>query len=53
MSDDFKERITIRVTKRYMKILNKLVKDGIYNSRNEAIRDALRLLFEKLGIELV
>ena len=47
MSDDSKrERITIRLTKRYLDLLNMLIEKGVYNSRNEAIRDALRLLFK-------
>lgn len=47
MSDDNKrERITIRLAKRYLDSLNMLIEKGMYNSRNEAIRDALRLLFK-------
>jgi len=45
-----RERITIRLTKRYMQLLNELIERGVYNSRNEAIRDALRLLFEHHGL---
>jgi len=45
-----RERITIRLTKRYMQLLNELIERGAYNSRNEAIRDALRLLFEHHGL---
>ncbi|MDG6223647.1 MAG: ribbon-helix-helix domain-containing protein [Candidatus Bathyarchaeota archaeon] len=41
-----RERITIRLTARYMELLNKLTEQGVYNSRNEAIRAALRLLYE-------
>ena len=53
MSEERKrERITIRLTKRYMQLLNELIDKGIYNSRNEAIRDALRLLFERHGLKL-
>lgn len=53
MSEDRKrERVTIRLTKRYMQLLNELVEKGIYNSRNEAMRDALRLLFEHHGLKL-
>ena len=47
-----RERVTIRLTKRYMWLLNKLIERGVYNSRNEAIRDALRLLFEHHGLKL-
>jgi len=41
-----RERITIRLPARYMELLNKLTEQGVYNSRNEAIRAALRLLYE-------
>ncbi len=41
------ERITIRLTKRYLQNLNSLVEKGEYNSRNEAVRAALRDLFQK------
>ncbi|MHA1377363.1 MAG: ribbon-helix-helix domain-containing protein [Candidatus Helarchaeota archaeon] len=50
MSDYLKERITIRLTKRYLGLLEELVENGIYNSKNEAIRDALRRLFEHYKI---
>ena len=48
-----KERITIRLTKKYMDLLDKLVDKGAYTSKNEAIRAALRLLFEKHDLNLV
>ena len=41
-----RDRITIRLTRRYMHLLEELVESGVYNSRNEAIRAGLRLLFE-------
>ena len=47
-----KERITIRLTVRYMELLNSLIEQGVYNSRNEAIRDALRLLYEYHGLRV-
>jgi Arc/MetJ-type ribon-helix-helix transcriptional regulator len=53
MSDDNKrERITIRLTKRYLDLLNLLIEKGVYNSRNEAIRDALRILYEYHGLKV-
>ncbi len=48
-----RERITIRLTQRYMLLLEELVKRGAYNSRNEALRDALRLLFEHHGLKVL
>ena len=53
VSDDNKrERITIRLTKRYLDLLNMLIDKGVYNSRNEAIRDALRILYEYHGLKV-
>ena len=53
VSDNNKrERITIRLTKRYLDLLNLLVEKGIYNSRNEAIRDALRIMYEYHGLKV-
>jgi Arc/MetJ-type ribon-helix-helix transcriptional regulator len=47
-----RERITIRLTKRYLDLLNLLIEKGVYNSRNEAIRDALRILYEYHGLKV-
>ena len=51
--EDKRERITIRLTHRYMLLLDELVKRGAYNSRNEAVRDALRRLFEHHGLKVL
>ena len=48
-----RDRITIRLTSRYTQLLNELVESGAYNSRNEAVRAALRLLFEHHNLKLV
>jgi Arc/MetJ-type ribon-helix-helix transcriptional regulator len=47
-----RERITIRLTKRYLDLLNLLIERGVYNSRNEAIRDALRIMYEYHGMKV-
>lgn len=52
MSESKRERITIRLTARYMQLIDELVERGVYNSRNEAIRDAIRLLFERYNLKL-
>jgi Arc/MetJ-type ribon-helix-helix transcriptional regulator len=52
LSESKRERITIRLTVRYMQLLDELVERGLYNSRNEAIRDAIRLLFERHNLKL-
>jgi Arc/MetJ-type ribon-helix-helix transcriptional regulator len=41
-----KLRLTVRLTKLYLDSLNGLVEQGYYNSRNEAVRAGLRMLFE-------
>ncbi len=46
-----RERITIRLSKRYLDLLNLLIEKGVYNSRNIAIRDALRILYEYHGLK--
>jgi Arc/MetJ-type ribon-helix-helix transcriptional regulator len=51
-SGNKRERITIRLTKRYVDLLNTLIEKGVYNSRNEAIRDALRILYEYHGLKV-
>jgi len=53
MAAKMRERISIRITKKYMRFLDRLVEAGVYNSRNEAIRDALRMLFEHYGFKLL
>lgn len=47
-----RERITIRLTKRYLDLLNMLIERGVYNRRNEAIRDALRIMYEYHGLKV-
>lgn len=38
------ETMQIRLSKEHMKAIAKLVKRGMYHSRNEAVRDAVRRL---------
>jgi Arc/MetJ-type ribon-helix-helix transcriptional regulator len=33
-------------------LLNQLIEKGVYNSRNEAIRDALRIMYEYHGLKV-
>jgi Arc/MetJ-type ribon-helix-helix transcriptional regulator len=51
MDDVLRERICIRVTKRYVDLLDLLVQNGVYNTRVEAVRDALRILYERHGLK--
>ena len=43
------ESLTIRLSKIYIDLMDKMVKKGVYGSKSEIIREALRLLFEKYG----
>ena len=38
------ELITVRIPKKLLEALDSLIEDGIYSSRSEAIRDAIRIL---------
>lgn len=51
MSDKSKIRVSVTMTKPYVDALNRLVKEGIYLSRGDAILDALRLHLKRLKIE--
>ena len=48
-----RKRVTIRLTKPYVDCINELIDIGIYNTTNEAIRTAIRMLFEHHGINLL
>lgn len=47
------ERVTIRLPKRYVDRLNWLVEKGVYTNKTEALRTAIRILFEHHGIKLL
>jgi len=47
-----KRRLWTTVTEPYAKAVENLVKTGVYISQGEALREALRLLFEKRGVIL-
>lgn len=46
-----KKRFSVTLGAPYIKNLTRLVERGIFSSEQEAIRDALRILFEKYGLE--
>ena len=50
MADELKGRLTVRVPQKYIDLLEELVHQGIYSNKNEAVREALRRLFEYYGI---
>ncbi|MCW4022947.1 MAG: ribbon-helix-helix protein, CopG family [Candidatus Bathyarchaeota archaeon] len=49
MSKGLKLSLTIRLTKAYAETMEELINKGVYASKGEIVRDALRLLFEKYG----
>lgn len=51
MPDKAKIRVSVTLTKPYIDALNRLVKEGIYLSRGDAILEALRLHLKQLKIE--
>ncbi len=46
-----KTRIQVSLTEAYSEPINTLVKDGVYGSRQELIRDGLRRLFRHYQIK--
>ena len=49
MPENLKLSLTVRLSKAYLNIMEKLIEKGVYSSKGEIVRDALRLLFEKYG----
>jgi len=47
----YQEEVEIALTEPELRALDKLVEEGIYMDRQEAMRDALRRLFQFYGIE--
>ena len=43
------ESLTIRLSKLYLEAMDRMIERGLYGSKSEIIRDALRLFFEKYG----
>ena len=48
---NFKIRVSVTLTKPYLDALDRLVDEGIYLSKGEAILEALRRLLRSYGIE--
>ena len=52
MSDEvFKKPFSVTLTRPYIECLNHLVEEGIYMEHQEAMREALRRLFQFYGLE--
>lgn len=46
------DRITVRVPPNLIAALDEIVERGIYTTRSEAVRDALRMLLERNGVRV-
>jgi len=51
VSDNDKKRFSVTLTTAYVRALDQLVEVGIYLDHQDAIRDALRKLFQYHGME--
>ena len=51
MTPTNKKRFSVTLTKPYIEALNRLVDEGLYIDHQDAIRDALRRLFQYHKIE--
>lgn len=49
MSRKMPESLTIRLSTLYLDAMDRMIKKGLYGSKSEIIREALRLFFEKYG----
>jgi len=47
-----KKRVSVTMSRPYVEALDRLVEEGVYLSRGEAILAAIRLLFKQHGIEV-
>ena len=41
-----------RLSDAYLDQMDKLIEKGVYGSKSEIVREALRLLFEKYGVKI-
>jgi len=51
LKDREKTRVSVTMTKPYLDALDRLVEEGIYLGKGEAILEALRIFFREQGIE--
>ena len=52
MSGKMQESLTIRLSRLYLDAMDRMIKKGLYGSKSEIVREALRLFFEKYGERL-
>ncbi len=51
--EGLQESLTVRLSPAYLAGMDRLVREGIYASRGEIIRDGLRKVFLENGIKIV
>jgi len=49
MSRRMQESLTVRLSRLYLDAMDRMIERGLYGSKSEIIREALRLFFEKYG----
>ena len=47
-----RQSLTVRFSDAYLDIMDQLIEKGVYGSKSEIVREALRLLFEKYGVKM-
>lgn len=52
MSGKMQESLTIRLSKLYLDAMDRMLERGLYGSKSEIVREALRMFFEKYGEKL-
>ena len=52
MSGKMPKSLTIRLSKLYLDAMDRMIERGLYGSKSEMVREALRLFFEKHGDNL-
>ena len=52
MSGKMQESLTMRLSRLYLDAMDRMIEAGLYGSKSEIVREALRLLFEKHGEKL-
>ncbi len=53
MPGKMQESLTMRLSKLYLDAMDRIIDAGLYSSKSEIIREALRLFFEKQGEKLL
>lgn len=52
MPGNMQESLTLRLSRLYLDAMERMIEAGLYGSKSEIVREALRLFFEKHGEKL-